>query len=219
MQKTTHNPTPWLQGFGLNHGVEVKGGERTLYLSGQTASDAEGAPLHPGDMVAQYNLDPRTTDVAAGMFLVKDFGELYTDDFQLSMEVQNAFEGGLSGCQWVRLFILYDGGAVGIPLAKKGCSSNFDLMAFGAYLDGKKNDLSDFGVDFTDFVTLNCTAKEGNFEIRINDEQVYTMQLPDIVEKIRGFSIHFEGAGTLKNVELGSTSGVVYTTTTGAPKS
>lgn len=54
MQKTTHNPTPWLQGFGLNHAVEVKGGERTLYLSGQTASDAEGAPLHPGDMVAQY---------------------------------------------------------------------------------------------------------------------------------------------------------------------
>lgn len=54
MQKTTHNPTPWLQGFGLNHAVEVKAGERTLYLSGQTASDAEGAPLHPGDMVAQY---------------------------------------------------------------------------------------------------------------------------------------------------------------------
>lgn len=54
MQKTTHNPTPWLQGFGLNHGIEVSGGTRTLYLSGQTASDDEGAPLHPGDMVAQY---------------------------------------------------------------------------------------------------------------------------------------------------------------------
>ena len=54
MQKTTHNPTSWLQGFGLNHGVEVKGGERTLYLSGQTSSDSEGAPLHPGDIVAQY---------------------------------------------------------------------------------------------------------------------------------------------------------------------
>ena len=56
MQKTTHNPTPWLQGFGLNHAVEVKGGERTLYLSGQTASDADGAPMHPGDMVAQYKV-------------------------------------------------------------------------------------------------------------------------------------------------------------------
>ena len=54
MEKTTHNPTPWLQGFGLNHAVEVSGAQRTLYLSGQTASDAEGAPMHPGDFVAQY---------------------------------------------------------------------------------------------------------------------------------------------------------------------
>lgn len=54
MQKTTHNPTAWLQEFGLNHAVEVSGAERTLYLSGQTASDADGAPMHPGDIVAQY---------------------------------------------------------------------------------------------------------------------------------------------------------------------
>lgn len=54
MDKKTHNPTPWLQGFGLNHAVEVSGATRTLYLSGQTSSDADGAPLHPGDMVAQY---------------------------------------------------------------------------------------------------------------------------------------------------------------------
>lgn len=54
MQKKTHNPTPWLQHFGLNHAVEVSESTRTLYLSGQTASDADGEPLHPGDMVAQY---------------------------------------------------------------------------------------------------------------------------------------------------------------------
>lgn len=54
MEKKTHNPTPWMQHFGLNHAVEVTGATRTLYLSGQTASDAEGEPLHPGDLVAQY---------------------------------------------------------------------------------------------------------------------------------------------------------------------
>ncbi|MGB3471745.1 MAG: RidA family protein [Erythrobacter sp.] len=54
MQITAHNPTPWMQGFGLNHAIEVRGGERTLYCSGQTASDENGAPLHPGDLVAQY---------------------------------------------------------------------------------------------------------------------------------------------------------------------
>jgi enamine deaminase RidA (YjgF/YER057c/UK114 family) len=54
MQIKVHNPTSWLQHFGLNHAVEVSGVTRTVYFSGQTASDADGAPLHPGDMVAQY---------------------------------------------------------------------------------------------------------------------------------------------------------------------
>ena len=54
MERETHNPTEWLTHFGLNHAVEVRGGNRTLYLSGQTASDADGNAMHPGDLVAQY---------------------------------------------------------------------------------------------------------------------------------------------------------------------
>ena len=54
MDIKTHNPSQWLTHFGLNHAVEVRGGERTLYLSGQTASDAEGEPLYAGDLVAQF---------------------------------------------------------------------------------------------------------------------------------------------------------------------
>ncbi len=54
MEIKTHNPTEWLTHFGVNHAVEVRGGERTLYLSGQTSSDAEGEPLHAGDLVAQF---------------------------------------------------------------------------------------------------------------------------------------------------------------------
>lgn len=54
MEIKTHNPSPWLEHFGFNHAVEVRSGERVLYCSGQTASDDEGAPLHPGDLAAQY---------------------------------------------------------------------------------------------------------------------------------------------------------------------
>jgi enamine deaminase RidA (YjgF/YER057c/UK114 family) len=50
------NPTAWLQGFNLNHGIEVTGAQRTLYLSGQTSNAANGSPLHPGDLVAQFKL-------------------------------------------------------------------------------------------------------------------------------------------------------------------
>ena len=54
MERRDINPTDWLLAFGINQGVEVTGGERTLYLSGQTSSDAEGTPVHAGDLAAQF---------------------------------------------------------------------------------------------------------------------------------------------------------------------
>jgi enamine deaminase RidA (YjgF/YER057c/UK114 family) len=54
MKTRTINPTPWMQHFNLHHGVEVTGAARTLYLSGQTSTAADGSPLHPGDISAQF---------------------------------------------------------------------------------------------------------------------------------------------------------------------
>jgi enamine deaminase RidA (YjgF/YER057c/UK114 family) len=56
MQMREINPTPWLQEFNLNHGIEVTGAQRVLYLSGQTSNAADGSPLHAGDLVAQFTL-------------------------------------------------------------------------------------------------------------------------------------------------------------------
>lgn len=53
MEKSVINLTPWLQGFNMSHGVAVSGATRTLFLSGQTASAADGSAMHPGDMQAQ----------------------------------------------------------------------------------------------------------------------------------------------------------------------
>lgn len=54
MERRAFNPTPWLQHFNLNHAIEVRDVKRTLYLSGQAASGADGSPLHPGDLKAQF---------------------------------------------------------------------------------------------------------------------------------------------------------------------
>ena len=56
MQKREINPTDWLSAFNINHGIEVAGGQRVLYLSGQTSNAADGAPMHAGDLVAQFKL-------------------------------------------------------------------------------------------------------------------------------------------------------------------
>lgn len=56
MDKRAINPSPWLSAFNINHGVEVTGAQRVLFLSGQTSNADDGTPMHPGDLVAQYKL-------------------------------------------------------------------------------------------------------------------------------------------------------------------
>jgi enamine deaminase RidA (YjgF/YER057c/UK114 family) len=45
-----------VEAFNVNQAIEVTGGQRVLYVSGQTSNDASGAPMHPGDMLAQFKL-------------------------------------------------------------------------------------------------------------------------------------------------------------------
>ena len=53
MTKTLINPQTLAQPRGFSHGILVTGGQ-LLFLSGQTASNAEGQIVAPGDLVAQY---------------------------------------------------------------------------------------------------------------------------------------------------------------------
>ena len=54
METRSINPSPWLLEYGVNHGVEVTGAQRVLYLSGQTSTAYDGTPKHEGDFVAQF---------------------------------------------------------------------------------------------------------------------------------------------------------------------
>jgi enamine deaminase RidA (YjgF/YER057c/UK114 family) len=47
------NPWSWQDRFGFVQANAVTGGERTIYCSGQTSMDADGNPIHEGDMRAQ----------------------------------------------------------------------------------------------------------------------------------------------------------------------
>ena len=49
------NPWKWQDQFQFSQGIDVRGAERVLYCAGQTSVDAEGAPMHAGDMAAQIN--------------------------------------------------------------------------------------------------------------------------------------------------------------------
>ena len=53
VQNKKINPWAWQDAFGFSQAIETSGHTRVLRCSGQTSVDANGAPMHAGDMAAQ----------------------------------------------------------------------------------------------------------------------------------------------------------------------
>ncbi|MGW4022559.1 RidA family protein [Streptomyces sp. NPDC005009] len=66
MERTAVNPVTWSVEMGFNQGELVSGHTRTLYVSGQTAMDADGRPRHEGDMAAQLALSLDNLEAVLG---------------------------------------------------------------------------------------------------------------------------------------------------------
>ena len=87
VERTAVNPVTWSVGLGFNQGEIVSGHTRTLYCSGQTATNADGKPEHDGDLAGQLALSLSNLEAVlaeAGMSL----GDLvrlnvYTTDVDL----------------------------------------------------------------------------------------------------------------------------------------
>ncbi|MEO8458086.1 MAG: RidA family protein [Chloroflexota bacterium] len=72
MERRVINPWTWQDALGFVQANEVTGAQKMLICSGQTSVDENGAPMHAGDMSAQFNkaIDNLETVLkAAGMSL------------------------------------------------------------------------------------------------------------------------------------------------------
>jgi enamine deaminase RidA (YjgF/YER057c/UK114 family) len=53
LERTAINPWNWSTALGFDQAHLIEGHRRQLVCSGQDAVDADGSPVHPGDMAAQ----------------------------------------------------------------------------------------------------------------------------------------------------------------------
>ncbi|WP_407445810.1 RidA family protein [Rhodococcus sp. (in: high G+C Gram-positive bacteria)] len=103
MERTVLNPVTWSVEMGFNQGEVVSGHTRTLYCSGQSAMNADGAPQHEGDMAAQVALSLNNLEgvlAEAGMSLA-DLVRLnvYTTDVDLLFQHYGVLASRLAAAQ------------------------------------------------------------------------------------------------------------------------
>lgn len=180
-----------------------------IYLDKEDYINENGLSIK-SEALKKYGVDPRMARTGVGLYQVRDFGALFTTDFEMTTFLRNDFKSGKSLCQLAQVIIMHEDGPIFIVLADKGCISDISLFAFDKQIDGKKTDLSGFGVDFTDFVQLKVASKNQKLDIMVNNKEVFSFTVPEIPKKIIGISIHFEGAGTVQSVNFKNKQGVVY---------
>jgi enamine deaminase RidA (YjgF/YER057c/UK114 family) len=84
MERRIINPWSWQDQFGFVQANETSGAERVLLCSGQTSVDADGQPMHEGDMGAQVvqalnNLETVLTEAGFGLADVVRLNYFVTD--------------------------------------------------------------------------------------------------------------------------------------------
>jgi hypothetical protein len=148
------------------------------------------------------HLNPEPEPPTVYMTNVRDYGEIYTDDFVFETSLRNDYREGSGVCQNTTLYLNCVNQVIWIPLSAKGCVSDVDLAFSGYYRQGKQSDLSAFGVDFSDYVKLRIESKNGKAQILINDRLAHTVSQDIVKAKIIGISYRFRGAGSVDYVRL-----------------
>jgi len=104
MQRRKINPWRWSEELGFDQAIEVHGGQSTLYCSGQTSVDADGKPMHVGDILAQaiQALDNLETVLKAADYRPADVVRLNTfvTDVDALWEVMEDFGRHAQQNEW-----------------------------------------------------------------------------------------------------------------------
>lgn len=148
-------------------------------------------------------LQPQPPRVA--YFNVGDFGEVTTADLVLETQLKNDYAEGANACQFSEVSILFEGGALVIPLSSKGCVSELSFMD----LDGKKSDLSVLGCDFSNWVDLKVEFQPDTFKVFIANR---SLKFPLQAKPIRmvGVAFKFQGTGSINNLTISNHGGEIF---------
>ena len=97
MERRVINPWTWQEQYGFVQATEIQGMQRMLICSGQTALNAEGHPVHAGDMRGQLTqaLDNLEAVLQAAGFTLADVVRLnvYTTDMDGFFEAADVLGG------------------------------------------------------------------------------------------------------------------------------
>lgn len=132
------------------------------------------------------------------------------DNFKLTTKIQHTINDSWAVCQKTGIYLLGTEGVMIIPFAIPGCISEIGLTLNDVYLNGKDNDLSEFGIDLSE--PLEVTLQVQNKEVRIiaGGNELYHGAYLKSMGHLVGIRYRFLGAGKVVQCTISDLEGKKY---------
>jgi hypothetical protein len=188
--------------------IESKGWLATIDRDPIPVYAEEQKILHEGivsvgdEFLAEQKVDLEEEKLWTSYFRVLKNEVISDESFQMDATLMNTFGKGGSVCRYTQVVLLGTAGYINIPLSIKGCVGELGMQV-GKYIDGKTNDLSAFGVDFSDWTHVQCVVENKRITIRVNNSIAYEGDYQNSMGDIVGARIMFMGNGAVKKFSLG----------------
>lgn len=135
------------------------------------------------------------------LYYIKDFQDLYSDDFTVEMLVGNDRGFQRKTCQTSSITVYCEGQVIIVPLTPKGCVSEINLRLMDQSISGKTNDLSKFGVNMDRDISVRLSSSNGQLSIFINDLLAYHTKLEETeLRSVAGIRYQFQGSGSINKI-------------------
>jgi hypothetical protein len=167
----------------------------------------DGMMTLPLSKINEANIPLQPTVPWIAFYNVRDFGSVKSDDFIFETSVRNDYREGAAVCQMTAVHVMMEGSALVVPLSIKGCVGELNFMG----RDGKKSDLSAFGVDFTNWVNVKCIFNGKEAKVFINDREAFTLNTSMAAPaKVIGIGYRFQGTGSVQYAKLYNSKGQYF---------
>lgn len=141
--------------------------------------------------------------------LVDDFREVSGDNFLFETSFRTVYQEKWAVCQRTRVVILGTSGALLIPFSIPGCVSDIGLMLNDVYLNGKKHDLSAFGINLSTFRNIKINIQEKQVKIFVDQDKIYAGQYHQSIGRLVGIRYRFLGAGEVERLKITNSRGKI----------
>lgn len=173
-----------------------------LYLK-STDIVNEGSMQLPVEKIKEVNIPLQPDTPWTGYYNVGDFGEALSNDLVFETEIKNEYSKGTAACQHTEIHLLFEGGALVMPLSIPGCISE---LTFGD-MSGKKLDLSPLGVNFSDWVNVKFHVQDTLVLVYINQKKAFELKASLKPVKLVGLVYRFKGTGSVNFVKISRHNG------------